>query len=84
MRPTSSLPCVSGCLLYTSASDILRGVKLEVRKGELFAILGGNGVGKTTTLKALTRLIKPYRGTIEISGKRLETLSDAELSLIHI
>ena len=62
-----------------TASDILRGVKLEVRKGELFAILGGNGVGKTTTLKALTRLIKPYRGTIEISGKRLETLSDAEL-----
>ena len=59
--------------------DTLRGVELAVREGELFAILGGNGVGKTTTLKALTRLVKPYRGTIEIRGKRLEKLSDMEL-----
>lgn len=59
--------------------DTLRGVELEVYEGELFALLGGNGVGKTTTLKALTRLIRPYRGTIEIRGKRLETLSDTEL-----
>ena len=62
-----------------TAPDTLRGVELTVKKGELFAILGGNGVGKTTTLKALTRIVKPYRGTIEIGGKRLETLSDMEL-----
>jgi energy-coupling factor transport system ATP-binding protein len=62
-----------------TASDTLRGVELTVERGELFALLGGNGVGKTTTLKALTRQIKPYRGTIEIGGKRLDSLSDAEL-----
>ena len=62
-----------------AADDVLRGVSFSVRPGELFAMLGGNGVGKTTTLKALTRLVKPYRGTIEISGKRMDKLSDREL-----
>lgn len=65
---------------YGSAlPDTLRGVELAVRRGELFAILGGNGVGKSTTLKALVRLIKPYRGVIEIGGRRLDGLSDKEL-----
>ena len=62
-----------------AAPDTLRGVEMSVRRGELFAILGGNGVGKTTTLKALTRQVKPYRGVIEVCGKRLEDLSDVEL-----
>ena len=59
-------------MMYGSVTERLLwtrcGVELAVREGELFAILGGNGVGKTTTLKALTRLVKPYRGTIEDPG----------------
>ena len=62
-----------------SGLDTLRGVELNVKRGELFAVLGGNGVGKSTTLKALTRLIKPYRGVIKIGGKALDDVSDAEL-----
>ncbi len=65
---------------YNKAKDdVLRGVSLAVRPGELFALLGGNGVGKSTTLKALTRLVKPYRGTIEIAGKKQDKMSDKEL-----
>jgi len=62
-----------------SGEDILRGVNLEVRQGEFFAILGGNGVGKTTTLKVLTKAVKMDRGSVEINGKKLEKLTDQEL-----
>ncbi|MGM9613544.1 MAG: ATP-binding cassette domain-containing protein, partial [Butyricicoccus sp.] len=62
-----------------TAPDVLRGMELTVPRGELFAVLGGNGVGKTTVLKALTRQIQPDRGVIEIGGRRLDSLSDVEL-----
>ena len=62
-----------------SGADILRGVNLEVKQGEFCAILGGNGVGKTTTLKVLTKSVKADRGSIEIGGRKLEKLSDKEL-----
>lgn len=65
-----------------TAQDTLRGVNMTVRPGELLAVLGGNGVGKTTTLKLLTRQIKADRGSVEINGKRLDKLSDTEL-FIH-
>ena len=55
---------------YTpDAPDVLRGLELTVRRGELFAILGGNGAGKSTTLKLLAGLQKPYRGEVRVIGK---------------
>ena len=51
------------------APDVLRGLELTVRQGELFAILGGNGAGKSTTLKLLAGLQKPYRGEVRVTGK---------------
>ena len=55
---------------YTpDASDVLRGLELTVRRGELFAILGGNGAGKSTTLRLLAGLQKPYRGEVRVTGK---------------
>ena len=62
-----------------TGADVLRGVDLQVRQGELFAVLGGNGVGKSTTLKALTRAVKPYRGKILVNGTSIDSLSDVEL-----
>lgn len=51
------------------APDVLRGARVEVKKGEFFCLLGANGAGKTTTLRAISGLIKPYRGKVKIAGK---------------
>ncbi len=48
--------------------DVVKGLSLEVRKGEFLAILGGNGTGKTTSLKLLAGLLKPYRGEVALNG----------------
>ena len=49
-------------------SDVVKGLSLELHKGEFLALLGGNGTGKTTTLKLLASLKKPYRGELNITG----------------
>ena len=51
--------------------DVLRGVSLSVYEGECLCILGGNGTGKTTALRVLSGLNKPYRGTVRIGGKKI-------------
>ncbi len=48
--------------------DIVKGLSLQVRKGEFLALMGGNGAGKTTSLKVLAGLLRPYRGEIKIQG----------------
>ena len=53
--------------------DVLRGVNLEVPKGCIFAIVGGNGAGKSTTLKTICGICKPYRGKVEIFGKPIKS-----------
>ena len=49
--------------------DVVKGLELTAKAGELFCILGGNGSGKTTTLKLLGGLQKPYRGDIRMTGR---------------
>ena len=53
---------------YYGRSYILQGVSLEVKEGEIVALLGRNGAGKTTTLKALTGLVKPKAGRIHFKN----------------
>ena len=48
--------------------DIVKGLSLEVKKGEFLAILGGNGTGKTTTLSVIGGLRKAYRGEVKVNG----------------
>ena len=48
--------------------DVVKGLSLELYRGEFLALLGGNGTGKTTTLKLLANLKKAYRGELAITG----------------
>ena len=49
--------------------DVIKDLSFKVKRGELYAILGGNGTGKTTTLSLLSGLNKPYRGKIRYKDK---------------
>lgn len=61
------------------SADILRGVNLDVPRGSLFAILGGNGTGKSTLLRAICGVCPPYRGRIQIDGKSVKKYKGGQL-----
>lgn len=68
-------------------AQVLFGVDLEVGEGEMVALLGANGAGKTTTLRALSGLVRPWRGQLLLDGLDLRPLSPARrarLGLGHV
>jgi branched-chain amino acid transport system ATP-binding protein len=56
---------------YYGESHILHGMTLRVETGEVATLVGRNGVGKTTTLRAITGIVPPRRGTIALDGVAL-------------
>jgi branched-chain amino acid transport system ATP-binding protein len=66
------------------ATPILFGVSLEVRAGEAVALLGKNGMGKTTLMKTVMGFLKPWRGTIELDGVDLTRLAPHDIARLGI
>ena len=71
-------------VIYDHVILVLKGVSLEVPEGRIVALLGANGAGKSTTLKAISNLLSAERGdvtkgTIEFKGKRVDKLTTNEL-----
>ena len=66
--------------LFEADVEVLKGLSLEVRQGEIFGFLGPNGAGKTTTIKAITEIIYPDSGSITVCGHE-HTSPEAKKSL---
>ncbi len=58
--------------------QVLKGINMEAREGELLCILGANGAGKSTLFKCILGLLKGYQGSITIAGRNMLDLSASE------
>jgi len=66
-----------------TAVDALRGVDLDVRSGELVAVMGPSGSGKSTLMHILAGLDQPTEGTVTIAGTEITHLNDAKLTRLR-
>jgi len=69
---------------YYGDSHTLRGVSLELPAGSSLGLLGRNGMGKTTLMKAAMGFLKPWRGSIEFDGRELGGLAPHEIARLGI
>jgi len=69
---------------YYGKSHILHGISLEVGRGEVVGLLGRNGVGKSTTLKAIAGLVHPSAGRVLFEGRPISGLSAYRLARLGI
>ena len=65
---------VEGLTKYYGSKPAAKDISFEVKKGEVFGILGTNGAGKSTTIKMMCGLLKPTRGIIQIGGINLQRM----------
>ena len=72
--------------LYKSFGEleVLKGIDLNVFKGENIAVLGKSGTGKSVLIKTIVGLLKPDKGTVEVLGKEVDTLSGKELDALRL
>ncbi|MGE0598961.1 MAG: ABC transporter ATP-binding protein [Dehalococcoidia bacterium] len=69
------------------AISAIKGISLEVNEGEIVTLIGSNGAGKSTTLRALSGIIKPRSGKVEFKGKSIEKLAPhkiVQLGMSHV
>jgi branched-chain amino acid transport system ATP-binding protein len=76
-------------VVYSDVIQVLRGVSMEVPEGKIVALLGANGAGKSTTLKAISGLLRAQegevtRGSIELDGQRIDQFSPEKIVQLGI
>jgi branched-chain amino acid transport system ATP-binding protein len=71
---------VSGLSAWYGAAQVLYDVNLNVRRGEVVALMGRNGAGKSTTLKALMGMLERRRGNVQFMGRDVSTLPAYQLA----
>jgi phospholipid/cholesterol/gamma-HCH transport system ATP-binding protein len=78
MGNTEAIIEVEDLVVKYGDRTVLDGVSLNVRRGEIFVILGGSGSGKTTLVRNLVGLMRPYSGRIRVRGEDFTAMSDEE------
>ena len=66
--------------IYYGHIYAVKGVSLEVAEGEIVAVMGSNGAGKSTTIKALCGLVKPKQGRISLAGQDITRLNSGRIA----
>jgi branched-chain amino acid transport system ATP-binding protein len=62
----------------------LKGVSIKVEQGSVVTLIGGNGAGKSTTLKTISGLLHPRRGEVRLEGRRLHTMPAHQIAAIGV
>jgi branched-chain amino acid transport system ATP-binding protein len=78
---------VSGIDVFYGDLQVIWDVSFEVREKEILVLVGANGAGKSTTLKAISGLLRPRKGSIEFDGVRLDQLSPDKVigqGVVHV
>jgi branched-chain amino acid transport system ATP-binding protein len=70
---------VENLSVWYGATEVLRSVSFTVPKGQIVALMGGNGAGKSTTLNALSGLLRPRSGTVMVDGARIDGLHPRDI-----
>ena len=73
---TNSVICADALTVCVDDRTLLDNLNFNVGKGEVFALLGGNGAGKSTTMKMITGFLAPTRGTVRVCGYDVLTFSE--------
>jgi len=71
---------VEGLQAWYGESHVLRGVTFEVLRGEVVSLLGRNGAGKSTTLKAIMGMVAKRTGSVKLAGRELSRLTSNEIA----
>ena len=82
--PETALLSVADLNAWYGESHILHGAQLEVRRGEVVTLLGRNGVGKTTTLKAIMGMVARREGSIRFDGAELIALPSDRIARLGV
>lgn len=74
---------IEGLKNYLGGQWVHSDVNLTIEKGEILAIIGGSGTGKTTILRSILMLLKPTAGTVKVFGHPLDGISDKQAFLLR-
>jgi branched-chain amino acid transport system ATP-binding protein len=74
MTEDSKLLKIDSLNVYYGAIHALKGISFYINKGEIVTLIGANGAGKSTTINAISGLLKPKKGTIDFEGKRIDKI----------
>lgn len=66
------------------ASEVLRGISLQVKPGTVVALIGANGAGKTTTMRTLSGLLKPTQGRVILDGVPVQNYGAAKIARLGL